>query len=482
MSQVSAASPRVGSGQIQNARRGLFVIGLALLTGAVAYAIPLQGIDPWAHRVIAIVATALVLWIGEGLDLAVTSLVVIALLAIFGPKSSSESTRDALYGFQQTAGYFLLSTLVVATATVRSGLAARLARLLIAGARGSARRMYFELVCFMPPFAMMIPSATTRNAILIPAYEHVYERYGVERGERMSKLISLAMGLLQMVASTAVLTGGVVPITAAFLLGGMSWGEWFIYMAVPCYTIIFGAAVALFLWQRPKLVDRSVVEPAERDPKSKAWSPAEVRSAIVISIMTVLWLSDFLTGWDPLIPALLGAVALLSPGIGVIRWKEFESSSPWTLFFVTGSALSIAYAMEESGAASWMANALLGHVPLATMPDPLLLLTLLLVVVPVSILLPNRSGALGILIPLLTSISHGIGINPIPIGLMTTIVVQTTTFYSMQNSSTLLVYQTRHFAPFDLLRAGLITFGVSLLVIMVIAFPWWSLVGLPLRP
>jgi di/tricarboxylate transporter len=100
----------------------------------------------------------------------------------------------------------------------------------------------------------------------------------------------------------------------------------------------------------------------------------------------------------------------------------------------------------------------------------------------VSILLPNRSGALGILIPLLTSISHGIGINPIPIGLMTTIVVQTTTFYSMQNSSTLLVYQTRHFAPFDLLRAGLITFGVSLLVIMVIAFPWWSLVGLPLRP
>ena len=129
-----------------------------------------------------------------------------------------------------------------------------------------------------------------------------------------------------------------------------------------------------------------------------------------------------------------------------------------------------------------MANALLGHVPLKTVPDPILLLTLLLVIVPVSVLLPNRSGALGILIPLLTSISNGIGINPIPIGLMATIVVQTTTFYAMQNASTLLVYHTRHFASFDLLRAGLITFGISLLVIMVIAFPWWSLVGLPLRP
>ena len=482
MNRVSSASRRFASGQSKHARRGLFVIGLALLTGAVVFLLPLHGINPWAHRVIAIVATALVLWIGEGLDLAVTSLAVIALLAVFGPKTSSESTRDALYGFQQTAGYFILSTLIVATATVRSGLAARLARLLIAGARGSARRMYFELVLFMPPFAMVIPSAATRNAILIPAYEHVYERYGVERGDRTSKLISLALGLLQMVASTAVLTGGVVPITASFLLGGMSWGEWFIYMAVPCYAIIFGAAIVLFLWQRPKLDDRAMPEPVEQGPESNAWSPAEVRAAIVISIMMVLWLSDFLTGWDPLIPALLGGVVLLAPGIGVISWKEFESSSPWTLFLVTGSALSIAHAMEGSGAASWVANALLGHVPLKTVPDPILLLTLLLVIVPVSVLLPNRSGALGILIPLLTSISNGIGINPIPIGLMATIVVQTTTFYAMQNASTLLVYHTRHFAPFDLLRAGLITFGISLLVIMVIAFPWWSLVGLPLRP
>ncbi|HEX7102564.1 MAG TPA: SLC13 family permease [Nitrolancea sp.] len=464
-----------------SAKRGLIVIGLALLFGAIVLALPLHGIDPWAQRVLAIVTTSLVLWIGEGLDLAVTSLAVIAMLAVFGPKESSESTRDALFGFQQTAGYFILSTLIVATATVRSGLAARLARVLIAGAKGSARRMYFQLVFFMPVFAMVIPSATTRNAILLPAYDHVYERYGIERGDAVSKSISLALALLQMVASTAVLTGGVLPITAAFLLGGMSWGEWFRYMAVPCYLVILISSIILFAWQRPRLTAPRAVEPEQPEMKRIPWDPAEVRSAIVIGIMTLLWLNDFLTGWDPLIPALLGGVVLLAPGIGVIQWKDFESSSPWTLFLVTGSALSIAHAMEESGAASWMANNLLSHVPLNSMPDLLLLLTLLVVVVPVSVLLPNRSGALGILIPLLTSICVKIGVNPIPIGLMATLVVQTTTFYSMQNSSTLLVYQSRHFAPFDLLRGGLIVFGVSLLVIATIAVPWWSLVGLPLH-
>ncbi len=476
----SATSP--AHGPHSHVRRSLIVITVALLFGGAVLLLPLHGIDPWSHRVLAIVATALVLWIGEGLDIAVTSLAVIALLAIFGPAESSQSTRSALYGFQLPAGYFILCTLAVATATVKSGLAARLARLLIAGARGSARRMYLQLVLFMPPFAMIIPSATTRNAILLPAYEHVYSRFGVKRGDRLSTLNSLAMAVLQMIASTAVLTGGVLPITASFLLGGMSWGEWFRYMAVPCYLVMLGSGILLYAWQRPNLPERPQIDAVIEDSPSNGWTPPEIRTAITIALMTSLWLGDFLTGWDPLIPALLGAVVLLTPGIGVITWRDFEGASPWRLFFVTGSALSIAHAMESSGAASWLANSLLGHVPLANMPIMLVLPTLLLVVVPVSLLLPNRSGALGILIPLLTSISLKIGINPIPVGLMATLTVQTTTFYPVQNASTLLVYQVRHFAPFDLLRAGLIVFGVALLVMFTIAFPWWSLVGLPLRP
>ncbi len=476
--RTAASSAKTSAAHV---RRSLIVIGLAFLFGALVLLIPLHGIAPWPHRVLAIVATALVLWVGEGLDIAVTSLAVIALLAIFGPTESSQSTRDALYGFQLPAGYFILCTLVVATATVKSGLAERLARLLIAGARGSARRMYVQLMLFMPPFAMIIPSATTRNAILIPAYEHVYEQYGVKRGDRLPTLISLAMAVLQMIGSTAVLTGGVLPITASFLLGGMSWGEWFRYMSVPCYAVMFGSSILLYAWYRPKMPTQTQPDQVASKPGANGWTSTEIRTAVIIAIMTTLWLGDFLTGWDPLIPALLGAVALLTPGLGVITWKDFEGASPWRLFFVIGSALSIAHAMETSGAAAWLASSLLSHVPLAGLPVMLLLPTLLLVMVPVSLLLPNRSGALGILIPLLTSISVKLGLNPIPIGLMATLTVQTTTFYPVQNASTLLVYQTRHFAPFQLLKAGLTVFAVSLLVMLTIAFPWWSLVGLPLH-
>lgn len=463
-------------------RRSLVVLALAALAGLVVIALPLPGASPWAHRVLAIVAVSLVLWVGEGLGIAVTSMLVIALLAIFGTGTSSEATRAALAGFQLPAGYFILGTLVVAVATVRSGLAARLAHALIASSGGSARRVYLQLIIFMPPFSMLLPSAQTRNAILIPAYEQVYERLNFQRGDTLPKLVSLAMATLQVVASTSVLTGGIVPITSAFLLGGMGWIEWYIYMAVPCYAILLLGGLAFLLWQRPQPPRRPAVTPAPGTKRPERWSSAEIRAGIIIGAMTLLWLGDGWTGWDPLIPALLGSVALFTPGIGVVTWKDFEGTSPWAIFFVTGTALSIANALNSSGAAAWLANGLLDNVPLEEMPLLVALGTMMAAVVPVSIVLPNRAGVLGLVIPLLTSVSMRLGINPIPVGLMATIVCQSTTFYPVQNAASLIAYRPRHFAAFDLVRAGLILFSISAVIIFAVAVPWWALVGLPLRP
>ena len=474
--QQAEETPAEGGGA---ARRTLVVLALGLILAGVVLLAPLHGASPWAHRVMAIITLALVLWIGEGLNIAVTSLLVVGLLAMFGPGGSSKATQSALYGFQLGAPYFLLGTLVIAAATVKSGLAARLARLLVAGTGGSTRRLYAQLVLFIPPFAIAVPSATTRNAILVPAYEHVMRRYGIQRGDTLARLVGLGLGLLQVIGSTAVLTGGVAPITTAFLLGGMSWGQWFVYMAVPNYAIILGAGTLFYLWQRP--APRVRAAPEFEAAREGPWTPAEIRAALIIGTMTLLWLGDFLTGWDPVIPALIGAVALLAPGIGVLDWHEFELSSPWGIFFVTASSLSIAHALETSGAAGWLATQLVGHVPLQDLSLWLLLLVMIAVVLVVNVVLPNRSGALGILIPLLTSVALRVHLNPLPVGLLVGIMVQTTTFYPVQNAAALIVYRTRLFAPFDFLRGGLIVFAVSVAAVFLVALPWWSLIGIPIR-
>ena len=471
-------------------RHRVAVLALAPLAGLVVALLPLGGIDPWAQHVLAVVAVALVLWMGEGLPIAVTALLVVVLLALIGPGSGEDAARQALYGFQLPAGYFLIGTLVVGAAAVESGLATRLAGTLVASAHGSAGRIYRQLLLLIPPSAILIPSATTRNAILIPAYEDVFRRIGFGRGERLPRVVSLALATLQVLGSTAVLTGGVVPITAAFLLGGFSWLRWFVVMALPCYAILAFSGALLFVRQRPRAPQPAVQAPAH--PASEAatgaataagtrWSPAEKRAAAIIAAMLALWLTDRWTGWDPMIPALLGAVALLAPGIGVLTWNAFERSSPWPIFLVTCSALSMAHALQASGAAGWLTSSVLALIPLARLPLALVVPLLLLLVVPINLVLPNRAGVLAIVIPLLTSIAREIGLNPVPLGLMATIVTQSTIFYPVQNAAALLAYQPGHFTPGDLLRAGLTVFGTALVILPIVAVPWWSLLGLPLR-
>ena len=54
----------------------------------------------------------------------------------------------------------------------------------------------------------------------------------------------LALGMLNPLASSALLTGGITSITAATLIGGFSWLGWFALMAVPYYALLCCGAVA----------------------------------------------------------------------------------------------------------------------------------------------------------------------------------------------------------------------------------------------
>lgn len=84
-------------------------------------------------------------------------------------------------------------------------------------------RLYVQLIVSLPALALLVPSAITRNAIMIPAYREALDRMGVDKNGAVGRAIMLALGMLNPLASSALLTGGVASIAAATLLGGFSW-------------------------------------------------------------------------------------------------------------------------------------------------------------------------------------------------------------------------------------------------------------------
>jgi solute carrier family 13 (sodium-dependent dicarboxylate transporter), member 2/3/5 len=451
-----------------------FWIALAALGYVVArFAPPLDGLSAQAQAVLGAAFAAAVLWITEAVPLGLTALLVLLLLGL----CPGVRVVDAASGFSSDVVFFLIGATGIGAAVEGSGLAERMARFLCRSARGRPARLYAQLVAGIPVLALLIPSAITRNAILVPAYRDALADMSFGKAPRTGRAVMLTLGILNPLASSALLTGGIVSMTAATLLGGLSWLRWFALMAPPYYALLFGGA----------LVIRGFVGRLERGGRHDAelmkplpLAPAERRTLAVLALTAVLWLTDSFHHLSAALPALLGAGLLLLPGIGVIGWKTFEARLSWGLILTVGTSLSLATLMTRTGAAAWLGGILLGQLaPLAAAPK-VLVAALIVAVALVHLAITNLAACVAILLPINAAIAARAGIDPLVTGLLLTMTVDAVILYPVQTAANLMAYESGYFDRTDVLKLGL---GMLALVVIVamLTLPYWTLIGLPLQ-
>lgn len=145
------------------------------------------------------------------------------------------------------------------------------------------------------------------------------------------------------------------------------------------------------------------------------------------------------------------------------------------------TSLSLAKALIASGAGAWIADVLVRQSP-AISAQPLGVVVLLLITsAPVRLLIPNITGFLAITIPIAMSIGTATGLNPIVCGLMVMIAGDAVLYYPAQSASSLVVYERGHLSAPEIFRFGLLMTLIAYLVVLLVALPYWSVVGEPLR-
>jgi anion transporter len=405
----------------------------------------------------------------------VTSMLVLLLLVLSG---GVPGFREALAGFAEPVTYFLMAVLTLGLAVLRSGLAERVARFFLQRCAGRPQALYLQLLLSFPLLTLLLPSATTRTGILIHVYDQALELSHVPRGAPLAKAIMLALNSVNRLASTVLLTGGITPVVAAALIGGISWSRWLVLMSVP-YGVLLAIAAGLIygLHRHGFSTSLPIVPQTDRVP----FSGAEKRTACITLGASLLWLTDAVHHWHPAIPALLAWVCLLAPGVGVLTWSDFERNLGWANFFVLASSLSLAQALIRSGAGSWMATLLVQSTPVLTQHPVLLIGTLLLVTAPVRLLIPNITGFLALTIPIAMSIGQTTGLNPVICGLVVMIAGDAVLYYPAQSASSLVVYERGHLTAPEIFRFGVWMTLVAYIVVLAVALPYWTMLGEPLR-
>lgn len=396
------------------------------------------GLSLEGQRVLAVIVLAIGLRGFETLPPGVTGIAALIALVL---THAVAGIREALAGFADPVAYFLIGVLTMGVAVAKSGLAERVAVMLLARGRGRAGVLYGQLLLALPPLTVILPSATTRTGILVHVYDQALEIARVPRGAPFARAIMLVLNSVNRLSSTMLLTGGITPIVAAGLIGAMSWSHWFVLMSVPYAALLVLASGAIYLRYRHGFREAIAAPPGSG---RRPLTPIELRTALITAGAGLLWLTDFLHHWHPTVPALLAWVCYLMPRWGVMTWREFEQEVGWTNFFVIAASLSLAQALSRSG------------------------------------VIPNITGFLATTIPVAMSVGTASGLNPVLCGLIVTIAGDAVLYYPAQSGSSLVVYERGHLTAGEIFRFGLLMTALAALVVLAVALPYWALLGEPL--
>jgi sodium-dependent dicarboxylate transporter 2/3/5 len=457
----------------QDKRAPLTIVILVVICASLIAMPSPAGLPEAGKRVIAVAVLAIGLWCTEALPAGVTAIVLIVALVLTG-----SGFPDALAGFADPVAYFLIGVLTIGLAVQKSGLAERVARFFLHRSRGSARALYLQLLLSFPLLTCILPSATTRTGILVHVYEQALELAKVPRQSPLASAVMMALNSINRLASTVLMTGGITPVVAAALIGGIGWSQWLLLMSVPYFVLLAaGSALIYFIYRKgfrqtlPQLPD----EPARK------FAPVEIRTLIITVGASVLWLTDALHHWHPAIPALIAWILLLMPRVGVLTWKEFERDIGWANFFVLASSLSLARALKVSGASDWVAGLITAAVPAFQSQPYYVVATLMIASVPVRLLIPNITGFLATTIPIAMAIGTATGVNPMICGLAVMISGDAVLYYPAQSVSSLAVYERGYLSAPEIFKFGVWMTLIAFVVVLVVALPYWSAVGVPLH-
>ena len=444
---------------------------VALCAGLIAMPAP-AGLPEGGKRVIAVAVLAIGLWCTEALPAGVTAMVLIVALVLTG-----SGFPDALAGFADPVAYFLIGVLTIGLAVQKSGLAERVARFFLHRSRGSARALYLQLLLSFPLLTCILPSATTRTGILVHVYEQALDLAGVPRQSPLASAVMMALNSINRLASTVLMTGGITPVVAAALIGGIGWSQWLLLMSVPYFALLATGSALIYFIYRKGFQQTLLSLP---DQPAKPFAPVEIRTLVITVGASVLWLTDALHHWHPAIPALIAWILLLMPRVGVLTWKEFERDIGWTNFFVLASSLSLARALKVSGASDWVASLITAAVPAFQGQPYYVVATLMLASVPVRLLIPNITGFLATTIPIAMAIGTATGVNPMVCGLAVMIGGDAVLYYPAQSVSSLAVYERGFLSAPEIFKFGVWMTLIAIAVVLLVALPYWAAVGVAL--
>lgn len=477
---------------------GLFLAVAALL--AVLWMPAAQGLPPAGQAMLAILAFAVIVWMTEALDYAVSA-VVIGALMIFLLAAVPDAARPAgaamgtgaalglaLSGFSNSAVALVAAACFIAAAMTATGLDRRIALLVLS--RVDARTNHIVIGAMGVGFLLsfIVPSTTARVACLVPIMMGFILAFQVDRRSRFAGLLVITAAQTASVWNVGIKTAAAQNMVAIGFIekqlqASITWLEWFIAGAP--FSALLSIAVYFIMTRmmKPEMKEIAGGQATIRrqlDLIGKTSSREWKLLAIVLALLGFWATEKVLHDFDTSSTTIAAIALMLLPRLGVMDWKESQRGFPWGTVVLFAVDISIGTALLKTQAAGWLAHLIVQNLGLqqASAFAILMLLSLFLIVIHLGF--ASATALASTMIPIIMSVLLAVqtpGINVVGMTMLLQFVVSFGFILPVNAPQNMIAYGTGTFDARDFVRTGIaITLAATALLVL-FSLTYWPWMG-----
>lgn len=457
--------------------RSLLLLGVLALVAIGFRLLPL-GIAPTAHSALAIGLFMIACWVTQVLDHGIAGILGCFLFWMF----RTARFETAFSGFADSTPWFLFGAVCFGLMGSKSGLARRLAYLVMRRIGHSYPRLLLGLIVTNFLLTLIVPSGIARVVIMAAIAIGLIEAFGVDRRSNISRGMFVIL-VYQTTIFDKMVIAGASSITARgaierFGRVDVLWSQWFLAY-VPCDVLVMIVAWRLVLWMYPP--ETAALPGGAEFMRGQLsamgqWSAAEIKSLTLMLAAIALWVTDFIHHIPaPMIGLGIGLVSLM-PRIGVLDTDDARKVNYLPIFFVAAT-VSLSNVLVQTRALDVVTTVLFDwmrpHITGSLWSTTLLYWSAFAY----HIVIGNEIAMLSTSLPILMAFAREHAINPLALGMIWTFGAGPKIF--MYESAVLVVgYSYGYFSNRDMVKVGAVLSVVTAGILLLLVPLYWPLIGI----
>ena len=422
----------------------------------------------------AIFVISLTLWVTNVIPLAMTSLLGMALIPLFGVLDIDKSF--SLFG--NKAIFFILGALIISAGIQKTGLGVRFAYKIISRFNGHPRNLIAGVLitsaflsCIMPEHAVA--------ALLFPIVIQLARSLDLKPMEsNLGKALFLSMAWGAVVGGITTYLGGARNLLAVDILEknhDMTIGffEW-IKMSFPIPLLILIITYFLIVKAyQPEIENcRAARNKLEKEILGKGpLNNDEKKLILVLAVVIFLWLF-FSHRINIAITSVLGGVTIFV--LDIVDWNDIVNYINWGVILMYGGAIVIASSLSLTGGAQWLSETVFSNLSFG----PFVFILIISLVTKLLTEGISNVAAVAIILPLTFSWGATMNINPVLITLSVALSGGLAFCLPMGTPPNAIAFSAGYYRISDVLTVGIILNIISWLIVILVSRFYWPIIGI----